>query len=159
MFGKKKTQHSLEQLIKGINHALNAADDLSDDHYKKFFEQYFIYIKEDNLYIPKVMNIKIDENYILPVPIISLVDVKELGIDEGEIEFTVDANGLIKDTHHEDSDIPQISVEISPSKHSEKMKFKIKFKQIHTSEGFLRIQDAFNSTLSPIQIDEDKDNA
>lgn len=151
---KKKTQHSLEQLIKGINHALNAADDLSDNHYKKFVEQYFDYDEKEDIFLPKMMNIKIDETYTLPVPIVSLVDVKELGIEEGEIEFCVDATGMIKDEYHEeDTDIPQISVDITPSKNSDKMTFKIKFKQIHTSEGFMRIQDAFNATISPIQSD------
>ena len=154
---RKKSICTLQQLIKGIIRDVNAAEDLSENHYLKFFSNYFTYNKEEDLYIPKMMRIKMDENYILPVPVITLVDVKEHGIDYGDAEFSVDANGFINpvDDEKNDDQVPQISVEVCPGKHSEKMRVKLNFKQIQTSEGFMRIQDAFNVLISPIRISEE----
>jgi len=68
MFRKKKNIHTLDGLIKGLNYALNAADQLSFEYYTHFLDHFFHKNTENGRYIPKTIQVQISEKDILEVP-------------------------------------------------------------------------------------------
>ena len=100
IFGKKdyRNIHTLSDLIKGINHAFNAADDIVTDYYFSLLNRFFEYNKDQDCYTPKTIRICIDDE-VLEVPLITMTEPREQNLDKVQIEFYVDATGIITPEH------------------------------------------------------------
>lgn len=145
----KENKHTFSDIIRGMQHSVNTAEEILETHYLEIINKYF---KEDGTALTK--RIRIDDNNIFEVPLISLVNQNSIAIDEMEIEFKAKINSIaMKSLEEGDKGINRSSFEMdfTPSeREGNTVLVKIKFKVATQPEGVSRIVDEFDKKIQPL---------
>lgn len=146
---KSNEKQTLSDIMRGMQYSVNTAQEILEKHHIQLLNRYF---SEDGVAVTK--QIKISENKILDVPLISVVNQNSLCIDEMEIEFSAKINSIeLKNlkSNNEDIDRSSFAMDFTPSERSNnKVSVKIKFKTKEQPEGISRIVDEFDKQIHPI---------
>ncbi len=146
---KHQSKQTFSDIIRGMQYAVNTAQEILEQHHIQLLNKYF-----DNNGIPITKQIKISNDKILDVPLISVINQNSLSIDEMEIEFNVRINSVeLKELEDEKNNIERSSftVDFTPNENSDnKVLVKIKFKTKEKPEGVSRIVDEFDKKIYPI---------
>jgi len=142
-----KTTHSLEDIIKGLQYAVNSAQEMIRAQQISAMREYF-----DNDGNALYQTIKTVNNDTMKVPLISLVPHNVLLIDEAQIEFSTKVSSVAAsnpelspgelDTRHTGFDMDVTSVN-----GGNVMGVKVTFKAAKTPEGVARVIDECNKNL------------
>lgn len=151
----------LEAIVRGLSHVANCASDLSLTHYRGLIQQFFDYDEEAEAFIPKKVDLQLDDDHIITMPLIAVTDAKGLYLDELDVEFAVkvtgvaDAPDLNAATEILEKSHPKFIVDLAPgSASSQKLgkdiiTFKAKFKSNEAPECVMKVIDKYNSQISP----------
>jgi len=145
---KNKTKHTLSDMMRGMQHSVNTAQEILEKHHIQLLNKYFT---QDGFPISKKINL--GDGNILVVPLISLINQNSLTIDEMEIDFKAEINEIeLKNIKDENSDIDRTSftMDFTPSERDDNsISIKIKFKTKTQPEGVSRIVDEFDKKIQP----------
>lgn len=154
---KEIKKFTFSDLVRGIQHSVNAAQEILELHHIHILEKYF---NEDGT--PKTISLKVDEDKEINTPIISLINQSSLAVDEMEIAFKVaiDSHMIKEYTKEEEQSLERLSFDVSfvpDSVDTSKVDVKIKFKAATQPEGVSRIVDEFDKLVVPTQRIDKKD--
>lgn len=142
---------TLSDITRGMQHAVNATQELLEQHYFRMLRRYF---DDDNQ--PLMTRFKLSDDKIVEAPLIALISPKGLYLDEMSVEMTVriddsDVKRLEKTGTENESDRASFTVSFAPpkergfGKRSNDITVKMKFKSGEPPEGVSRIIDQFTS--------------
>lgn len=77
-------KQTLSDLTRGIQHAVNTAEEILEQHYVRMLGRYF---KEDNS--PRMARIKVPPDSVIDVPLLALVKPSALLLDEMTVDLTL----------------------------------------------------------------------
>lgn len=147
---KSHNKHTLSDIMRGMQHSVNTAQEILEKHHIHLLNRYF---KEDGHPITK--KIRISEDKVLDVPLVSVINQSSLCIDEMEIEFSAKINSIEMKNLKEDDvvvDRSSFTMDFTPSERSSNVvAVKIKFKTVKQPEGVSRIVDEFDKRIHPIE--------
>jgi hypothetical protein len=147
----------LDGIIRGLNYVANCASDMSLSHYSNLISQYFDYDEEQKIHKPKVIQLMLDDEHQITMPLIAITDAKGLYLDELNVDFSVRVTGIDADNLQQQvqGTYPKLIVDIAPSHRSKDnmskdiIDFKVKFKSRDSPECVMKIIDKFNSQVIP----------
>ena len=158
---KKDEKHTFSDLVRGLQHAVNAAMEMAEVRNLELLSRYFT---EDGT--PLVRRLIIDEHTSMDVPVISIVSPTAINIKEVEMEFGVQINnvevleklpqrGFLVNGQSENLQISmeRSNLEIrfgSDPNQTSTMKVKIKFEAGEPSEGIARVVEEFGKGVVPV---------
>jgi hypothetical protein len=148
---KPSMNHTLSDIMRGMQYSVNSAQEILEKHHLQLLNKYF---SEDGNPITK--KIKIGENKLLDVPLISVINQNSLCIDEMEVEFSAKINAielknLKAEDVHDDVDRTSFTMDFTTSdRNTNQVTIKIKFKTKEQPEGISRIIDEFDKQIHPI---------
>ena len=85
----KKEQITLSDIMRGMQHSVNTAQEILERHHIALLEKYFTLDGE-----PITQRIKINEEQHIDIPLVSIVNQSSLGIEELELDFTASINDV-----------------------------------------------------------------
>ena len=154
---KNKVKHTLSDMMRGMQHSVNTAQEILENHHIQLLNRYFT---QDGYPVSKKINL--GDGKILDVPLISLVNQNSLSIDEMEIDFKAEVNEIeLKNIKDENTDIDRTSftMDFTPNERDDNsISIKIKFKTKVQPEGISRIVDEFDKKIQP-QIELEGENS
>ncbi|WP_161569706.1 DUF2589 domain-containing protein [Veronia nyctiphanis] len=116
----------LDAIVRGLSYVANCASELNLNHYQNIIDQYFYQHEDDDegVLSPRTIQLKLDDNHIIEMPLISVVDAKGLYLDELDVDFSVKMTGIEESELHESmvDDInhpPKFIVDIAPGTRDE----------------------------------------
>lgn len=161
LFGNKTNQPTspqyLDAIVRGLSYVANCASELSLTHYKGLIEQFFDYDEKEQVFTPKTVDLRLDDNHIITMPLVAVTDAKGLYLDELDVAFSVKVTGIdineltktMKENH------PHFIVDLAPgtanknSSNKDIIDFKAKFKANEAPECVMKIIDKYNSQIHP----------
>ncbi len=146
-FGKKK-HYSFLDIIRGIQHAINASQDMLQAQQLQSLQKFW---DEDNgKPVSKTIKVKDGE---LSVPLVALLPHNHLGMDDVEIKFCAKIedidNMAAADINGNDINAADLKLaldDIKPGK-DDTMQITIRFKAQAPTEGLSRIIDEYNKQI------------
>lgn len=146
-FGKKK-RYSFLDILRGIQHAVNAAQDMLQAQQLQSLQKFW----DENNGKPASKTIKVKDDE-LSVPLVALLPHNHLGMDDIEIKFCA----KIEDMDHmvaagvNSDDISAADLKltldgIKPGK-DDTMQITIRFKALDSTEGLSRLIDEYNKHI------------
>ena len=158
LIGKKDKTGStsgadLSQIIKGMQHAVNEAQKTLEAHHLNSLLSFFHSNGE-----PKTVSLHVEGDKYIDVPTFTLASHSALKIDELEMQFKAKIqDGRDLEVQNEDGESDKLSsfeVGFTPtSDSSDFVSVRILFKSIPQSEGFSRVLDEFEKTVTPYTSD------
>lgn len=159
LIGKKdKTQSNggadLSQIIKGMQHAVNEAQKTLEAHHLDSLLSFFHSNGE-----PKMISLHVEGDKYIDVPTFTLASHSALKIEELEMQFKAKIQD-VKDLELTNGDggsdnVSSFTVGFSPSSDaSDFVTVRILFKAIDQSEGFTRVLDEYDKTVTPYSSGE-----
>lgn len=163
----KKPSVDLSDVIKGMQHAVNEAEKMLETHNLRSIKNFFY---EDG--DPKTVELHLDEDNYLEVPILALANHSSLMIDRLTMEFeakieqvgihnTEDVLGAVrKDGEDSESTTERnarFSVGFSGQPDSNSLKVRLEFRAAAQPEGLSRILDEYNKLVVPYTAIEGED--
>lgn len=162
---KKGEKHTFSDLVRGLQHAVNAAMEMAEARNLELLSRYFT--ENGN---PIVRRVNIDGNTAMDVPVITVVNPASINIKEVEMEFNVQINnveileklpqrGFLANGQAENLKISmersdlEIQFSNDPSQTSA-MKVKIKFEAGEPAEGMARVIEEFGKGVVPVDRGE-----
>ncbi|TCO09844.1 uncharacterized protein DUF2589 [Natronoflexus pectinivorans] len=146
---KPSNKHTLSDIMRGMQHSVNTAQEILAKHYVNLMEKFF-----DDEGKPVTRTVFLPDNRSIEVPVISLMNQHSLYVDELEIDFKAQINGVaLKNLREgkEDVDRASFAIDFTPSDRSDNaVSVKIKFKSCQKPEGVSRIVDEFDKTILPV---------
>lgn len=155
---KNRTQ-SLSDLIRGLQHSVNAAMEMVETRNVELLGRYFSPEGE-----PLTKRLNVDGQTSIDVPLISIVNPSTINIKEVEMDFSVQINSSdlrCKQPQHGfqagneqtnfDNRLKRTSLEISfdGQKDLSRMQVRIKFEAKPIPEGLSRVIDEYDKTIMP----------
>ena len=159
LIGKEdKTQSNggadLSQIIKGMQHAVNEAQKTLEAHHFDSLLSFFHSNGE-----PKMISLHVEGDKYIDVPTFTLASHSALKIEELEMQFKAKIQD-VKDLELTNGDggsdnVSSFTVGISPSSDaSDFVTIRIHFKAIDQSEGFARVLNEHDKTVTPYSSGE-----
>lgn len=153
-------QH-LDGIVRGLNYVANCASDMSLSHYQNLISQYFNYDESEDIFSPKIVKLKLDDEHEIKMPLIAATDAKGLYLDELDVDFSVRVTGIDSSVVKEglQENCPQLLVDIAPrqrdsaERDKDIIDFKVKFKASDAPECVMKVIDKYNSQITPQRID------
>ena len=146
-FGKKK-RYSFLDIIRGIQHAVNAAQDMLQAQQLQSLQKFW----DENNGKPVSKTIKVNDGE-LSVPLVALLPHNHLGMDDVEIKFCAkieDVDNMVAaDVDSKDisaADLKLVLDDIKPGK-DDTMQITIRFKAQDSTEGLSRLIDEYNKHI------------
>lgn len=159
---EKNDSQTLADLIRGLQHSVNAAMEMVETRNVELLGRYFA---EDGR--PLTKRLDIDDRTSVEVPIISIVNPSTINIKEVDMDFSVQIKSSdlrckkpqggfqAGDTEAEfDNRLKRSSLEVSfggPNEDS-RMHMHLKFESKPIPEGLSRIIDEYNKTIMPFTV-------
>ncbi|HPW65762.1 MAG TPA: DUF2589 domain-containing protein [Salinivirgaceae bacterium] len=145
----KKNKQTLSDIMRGMQYSVNTAQEILEKHHVKILNKYF---NEEG--VPITKRIKINDDKIIEVPLISIINLSSLNIDELVIRFKAKINSIelknLKDDN-EDIDRSCFEMDFAPGEEDDNdVSVKIKFKIKEQPEGISRIVDEFDKQINSI---------
>lgn len=153
--GSDSFDQTLSDIVRGIAHAAQSANEISElailKHFNHFFEE------ENSCLIAKTAKIQIDEKHVFNIPLITLVDPSTLSLNEIEVKMAVRMQeSTVKEQLHLVSDelkVQRTSFNVSltgcrPDK-QDTIKVTMKFAKAEPQEGLSRMLELLNNTIKP----------
>jgi hypothetical protein len=141
----KKSHYSFSEVIKGLQHAVNCAQDMLQAHQIENLSKFWN--KENNS--PLSQKVMIGDRE-LEVPLVAMVPHNQLLMDEVEISFNAKVGGVLEDAlkgNEQPHANLQMALEGVKATDSDVMHITIRFKSTDTSEGVARIVDEYNKMI------------
>lgn len=158
-FRREETQ-TFSDLVRGLQHSISAAMEMIEARNIELLSRYFSKENGD----PVKQRLRIDEDTVLDVPLISIVNPSTLNVREVELDFSVrinqmelkqkqaDANLINNDggkLYAERIERSSINVSFGHGKDDSAMNVKIRFKAVPIPEGLSRIISEYDKTIIP----------
>lgn len=161
MFWSKKTgeTQTFADLIRGLQHSVNAAMEVLEDRNVQLLGRYFA---PDGT--PLTRRLSIDDQTSVDIPIISIVNPSAINIREVEMDFSVQINGaelkcknpqsgfLLGDSpidYRNGVERSSFAISFDGKKDSSRMNVRIKFESQPIPEGLSRVIDEYDKTIMP----------
>ncbi|MCX4262171.1 MAG: DUF2589 domain-containing protein [Alistipes sp.] len=156
---EKNGTQTLADLIRGLQHSVNAAMEMIETRNVELLGRYFSPDGE-----PLTKRLNIDDNTAVEVPLVSIVNPSTINIKEVEMDFSVQINssdlrckqpqrGFLNgdDAIDFDNRLKRSSLEISFDGKSDlsRMQVHIKFEAKPVPEGLSRVIDEYDKTIMP----------
>lgn len=157
-----KSSQTLSDLIRGLQHSVNAAMEMIETRNIELLARYFT---KDG--VPLKKRIRVDDKTAVDVPLISIVNPSTVNIKEVEMDFNVNIIDVdLKEKVAQegfntgeqkvsfDNRLKRSKLEISfdgKNNHSS-MHVKIKFEASPIPEGLSRIVDEYNKTIASFEL-------
>jgi hypothetical protein len=146
------TAQSLSDIARGMQHAVNSTQELTEKHFQGIVERYFT---EDGKAIAK--RFQLPDGSVLDVPLISLVPPAGLRLEEMYVEMEVRIDKCsLKEAHPDEKELTRTSFECSfaPRKGSETseqnvIEISMKFKAGDPPEGVARLMEYYANAAVP----------
>ncbi len=159
---EEKCSQALSDLIRGLQHSVNAAMEMIETRNVELLGRYFT---EDG--VPLKRRIMVDEKTAVDVPLISIVNPSTVNIKEVEMEFNVNVvdvdlrqkeaqGGFL--TGEKDVDFDnrlrrsKLEVSFDGKNNQSKMHVKIKFESTPIPEGLSRVVDEYDKTIATFDV-------
>lgn len=162
--------NTLSAIVRGMQHAVNTAQEMLDEYYTRLFEYYF---DEDNN--PKLVTLNIPPEYFVQAPLITLVPISTLCLEEMTIEMSIDVinttpKKIATEARDKGLDRSSFDVSFAPKRRVEKRKegsedslqredtidIVMKFKRGDPPEGVSRILDEFYKAVVKGKIEKEE---
>lgn len=159
-----KNTQALSDLIRGLQHSVNAAMEMIETRNIELLGRYFT---EDG--VPLRKRIWVDKKSAVDVPLISIVNPSTVNIKEVEMDFYVNVLDVdLKQKEAQagfkkgDEDInfdnrlrrSKLEVSFDGKNNQSRMHVKIKFEAAPIPEGLSRIVDEYNKTISTFELSD-----
>ncbi len=146
-FGKKK-RYSFLDILRGIQHAVNAAQDMLQAQQLQSLQKFWD--ENNGKPVSKTIKVKDDE---LSIPLVALLPHNHLGMDDIEIKFCAkieDMDHMVAVGVNSDdicaADLKLTLEGIKPGK-DDTMQITIRFKAQDSTEGLSRLIDEYNKHI------------
>lgn len=168
--GKKEHNRelSLTSFLRGLNYAVSSAGDMTRKHFAQLFETYYKYNEVDDVYEPEVMNFKIDEENIVPLPLITLEHGRGHILKKFKTSFYVKIKGvesIVCDTEDEVcqimkeyEDTPDIMVQLTHNEDCHAMFCEVEYECIEAAESLMRLSDINTNMVVPVKVKKNEPN-
>lgn len=165
---EKNSSQTLSDLIRGLQHAVNAAMEMIETRNVELLGRYFSPEGE-----PLIRRLHIDDETSVDVPLISIVNPSSVNIKEVDMDFSVQIlsadvrckqpqAGFLTgdDTTHFDNRLRRSNLEIGfdGGKDAFRMQVHIKFETKPIPEGVSRLIDEYDKTIMPFTRREPEPN-
>lgn len=145
----KKRGVDLSEIIKGMQHAVNEAQNTLELHHLNSLLSFF-HSNGD----PKMVNLHIEDDKYIDVPTFTLASHNALKIEELEMQFKariqdVDLTEIEKNGEKESNANFTVGFSSNNQESSDFVTVRILFKSIDQSEGFARVIDEYNKIVKP----------
>lgn len=159
---EEKGSQALSDLIRGLQHSVNAAMEMIETRNVELLGRYFT---EDG--VPLKKRIMVDERAAVDVPLISIVNPSTVNIKEVEMEFNVNVvdvdlrqkeaqGGFLTGDKDVDFDNrlrrSKLEVSFDGKNNQSKMHVKIKFESTPIPEGLSRVVDEYDKTIATFDV-------
>ncbi len=159
---EEKGSQALSDLIRGLQHSVNAAMEMIETRNVELLGRYFT---EDG--VPLKRRIMVDEKTAVDVPLISIVNPSTVNIKEVEMEFNVNVvdvdlrqkeaqGGFLTGDKDVDFDNrlrrSKLEVSFDGKNNQSKMHVKIKFESTPIPEGLSRVVDEYDKTIATFDV-------
>ena len=81
-------QQTLADIARGMQHAVNSAAEMADQQYLRLFELYFD-VNEAHQAVPRIMEFKLPDGTVQPVPVISLIPPAGLNLEKVKVKMAI----------------------------------------------------------------------
>lgn len=153
-----KAKQTLSDITRGVQHAVNNAQEILDQHYTRMLGRYF-----DKYNSPKMVRIKVPPDSFMEVPLIALMSPSSLYLDElvMDLSLRIDETDVKKWRKLDGRVIDRTSFAISVGgaqseegkpKDRNQIDMRMVFKSIDPPEGIARILDEFTKKIVPQKI-------
>lgn len=153
-------KHTLSDIARGVQHAVNTAQEILELHYVRLLGRYF---DEDNN--PKMVRLRTAQDTIVEVPLISLISPHELKLDELTmgLSLRIDETKVKRIPRKEGEPIERTSFQISVGggntgdgavRDHNMIDIKMVFKSGDPPEGVSRIVEEFTKKIVPKKLVE-----
>jgi hypothetical protein len=146
---------TLSSIARGMQHAVNSTQDIMEDHYTRVFDRYF-----DKDGSPKMVKFNVTPEQVVQAPLIALVPLNMLVLDEMVVEMSVEVVGtsdkkVATRTLGLDTDRSSFTVSFTsgdrtggktgkePEQENNTIDIVMKFKRGDPPEGVARVVDEF----------------
>lgn len=158
---EQKNLHQLTDVTRGLHHAASSTSALLAEHYIKLLGQYFD-IDENGNYEAKTVSIKLVDDKVVVVPLISLVAPKGLTLEKMNVGFSVrmreaDVKAATDKLDGANLTRSSFKVELSPNssnsskRSSSVVDIDVEFAAQEPPEGIMRLIDQYASLVSPFK--------
>lgn len=146
-------KHTLSDMARGVQHAVNTAQEVLELHYVRLLARYF---DEDNN--PKMVRLNVSNDSIIEVPLISLISPHELKLDEltMDLSLRIDETKIKRIPRKEGGAVERTSFQISVGggktgngtvRDRNVLDIKMVFKSGDPPEGVSRIVEEFTRRI------------
>lgn len=146
-FGRRKTSYGFSELLKGLQEAVNSAQELLDVQQLNSFNKYF---DEDGRALTKKIDPGTGKE--LTVPILSIIPQNTLVMEDVEMEFDAKLQAVNAKTVNGgllNSSVDNVEVELvmNDKNDTNLVHVKVKFKSTNLPEGLNRVIDECNKII------------
>ncbi len=151
-------KQTLSDLTRGIQHAVNTAEEILEQHYIRMLGRYF---NEDNS--PRMARIKVPPDSVIEAPLVALVSPTALKLDELTVDMTLRIDeievkrlpsraGRVVERSSFKISIGSGAREDGSSREKNQIDIKMIFKSGDIPEGVSRIMDEFTKSILPKKV-------
>ncbi len=151
-------KQTLSDLTRGIQHAVNTAEEVLEQHYLRMLGRYF---NEDNS--PRMARIKVPPDSVIEVPLLALVTPTALKLDELTMDMTlrIDETEVKRFPGRAGRVVERSSFKISVGsgtredgspREKNQIDIRMTFKSGDIPEGVSRIMDEFTKSILPKKV-------
>lgn len=160
---KKEVEQTLADIVRGIAHAVSTANEIQDQQFLKQFDHFFE--KQGESLVAKEVKVKVHEDKIIKVPLISLINPSYLELEEMCVKMGIRLTETeVKKSLHQANHQLEISrssfgvalTDIKPGTKQNVIGIEMKFKKMDQIEGVARIQEELRASIELKQEEESK---
>ena len=163
------TSSALTSITRGLHHAAATTNTMVAQQYVKLLEQFFDRDEEnpDTPYKAKMVEVQLDDNHAMLVPLISLVAPRGIALDCMRVEMSVKIDGT--EAKNATSDLDNATetregfhVSITNRKRlnankrdPDEVEITMEFRAGHPPEGMMRVIDEYTNLIAPAKVTDE----
>lgn len=162
---KVRSETSLSDITRGLYHAGATVNSMLSNQYVEILKNFFDYDEMTGLYVAKMIEIRLSEDRMIQVPMISLVVPKGLFLDKMHVSLSLSVNQMTQKNAASDEnyDLTRASFDVNVGPRKEKhnrrkrdmVDIDIDFEAFEPPEGFMRLLDQFHQQVEPLDNSPD----
>lgn len=161
---KKEEKFSISEVIKGLQHAADSTRDTTIHNHIALFDRFFD-VEESGTLKAKMVQIAIDSEHDMFVPLISLIPPNALYLDRMNVKLSVSARGatsteVVQSLEVESTSRTHFDIALSPKNTSGKelIDIELTFKSSEMPEAMMKVMDQYVNQIIPIPSGSDNSN-
>lgn len=150
----EKNKETLSDIVRGVQYAINSATDAISQHYVKYLDTFFEE-QEDGQFKAKTLNLTLDDDHKMEVPVISLTPQSGLHLKKLKMKMGLEiSESQVKEINDEGHKRSKFKVQMASNDTSVKRKGKIvdiemEFEAEDPPEGVMKVLDYYTNTIRP----------